>query len=172
MGQRLGDHMQNGLIKLFVKDTNHDVISKLAGVAGAVSQVNSGAHWSVVLVVRGKHAADNEKQLSPKLVVIKSAGKNEQIFKFVTNKDEQIWVYPDRVCIGDKEVYSKDMFLDQTSPTDEEATMLRMTKGADFDLLMKSFGRFPGRLLERIMSGNLVDQYISENNEKVIVLSA
>lgn len=166
--------MQKELIRSFVRDTNHQMLCGLPGIAGAVAEVNSGSEWSVVLIVQGKHASkvDGDGVVYPKLIVTRSLGKDEQIFKMVTNKDENIWVYPDSVYIGENEVYSKDMFLDPTSPTDEEAAMLRMTKGVDFDLLMKKFGRFPGRLLERIMSGNLVEQYVSANKEKMIVLRA
>lgn len=166
--------MQKELIRSFVRDTNHQMICGLPGIAGAVSQVNSGSEMTVVLVVQGKHSStvDSGSVVYPKLVVTRSAGKDEQIFGMVTNKDEHIWIYPDTVYIGHTEVYSRDMFLDPTSPTEEEAAMLRMTKGVDFDLLMKKFGRFPGRLLERIMSGNLVEQYVSANKEKIIVLRA
>ncbi|AFU63796.1 hypothetical protein [Salmonella phage SSE121] len=164
--------MQKELIRSFVRDTNHQMICGLPGIAGAVSGVNSGSEWSVILTVQGKHTSVVDGIIYPKLIVTRSPGKDEQIFKMVTNKDEHIWVYPDNVYIGDKEVYSRDMFLDPASPTDEEAAMLRMTKGVDFDLLMKKFGRFPGRLLERILSGKLVEQYVSANKEKVIVLSA
>lgn len=162
--------MQDELIKLFVKDTNHSVISKLPGISGAVAKVKSGSEWSIVFVVKAKHNAYSDGVLYPKLTIKKSAGKNEQIFLITTNKDEKIWIYPDRVCIGEGEVYNRDMFLDSSSPTDEEAQMLRMSKGADLDILMKKFGRVPGRILERVMSGMFVEEYVSESKEKVIVL--
>ncbi|WBF78347.1 hypothetical protein [Cronobacter phage EspYZU12] len=120
--------------------------------------------------MKAKHNVDSEGVLYPKLVIQKSAGKNEQIFLLITNKDEKIWVYPDKVFVGETEVYNRDMFLDPKSPTDEEAQMLRMSKGSDLDILMKKFGRFPGRILERVMSGMFVEEYVSANKEKVIVL--
>ncbi|HDR2377140.1 TPA: hypothetical protein QCH88_004387 [Enterobacter asburiae] len=162
--------MQDELIKLFVKDTNHSVISQLPGISSAVAKVKSGSEWSIAFVVKAKHNVDSEGVLYPKLVIQKSAGKNEQIFLLITNKDEKIWVYPDKVFVGETEVYNRDMFLDPKSPTDEEAQMLRMSKGSDLDILMKKFGRFPGRILERVMSGMFVEEYVSANKEKVIVL--
>jgi hypothetical protein len=35
---------------------------------------------------------------------------------------------------------------------------------------MKAFGKVPGRIMERVMSGTFVEEYIAVTKEKVIVL--
>ncbi|AGZ17644.1 hypothetical protein X824_gp179 [Escherichia phage 4MG] len=162
--------MQDEMIRLFVKDTSHEVISKLPGISSAVAQVKSGVCGAIVFVVKSKHNIDSEGILNPRLVITKSAGKNEQIFMIATSKDEKIWIHPDEVFIGNTQVYNRDMFFDASAPTEEEVQMLRMAKGADLDALMKAFGKVPGRIMERIMSGTFVEEYTAVTKEKVIVL--
>lgn len=167
--------MQEEMIRLFVKDTNHETISKLPGISSAVAKVKAGVEWKIVFVLKSRHNVDKEGVNFCKFAVQKSVPSNEEIFIIHTLDDESIWIYPDKVFISPKsasEIYNKDMFLDPSSPTSEEIQMLRMAKGAELDTIMKGLGRTPGRIIERVMSGMFVEEYTTPNREKVIVLIA
>lgn len=129
--------MQEELIRLFVKDTNHETISKLPGISSSVARVKAGVNWKTVFVLKAKHNINKTGLSYPKFVIMKSAGKNEQIFAIHNTSGEAIWIYPDFVCIGQGEVYNKHMFIDPSSPTMEEIQMLRMAKGSKLDGIMK-----------------------------------
>jgi hypothetical protein len=160
--------MQDELIKLFVKDTNHATISKLPGISSAVARVNSGVDWKIIFVLKSHTSAG----LSPKLDIFKSAGKNEQIFTIHPINGERIWIYPDKVVVGDVTIYSKDMFINPSNPTDEEIQMLRMSNGAEIDSIMKAVGKTPAKIIERLLDGKFVEEYMSPHNERWIVLIA
>lgn len=160
--------MQDELIKRFVKDTNHATISKLPGISSAVARVNGGVDWKIIFVLQS-HLSSG---VSPKLDIFKSAGKDEQIFTIHPIKGERIWIYPDKVVVGDVTIYSKDMFIDPANPTDAEVQMLRMTKGGEIDSIMKAVGRTPARIIERLLDGKFVEEYMSPHNERWIVLKA
>ena len=164
--------MQEEMIKLFVKDTNHETISKLPGISSAVARVKSGVDWKVAFVLKTRHNIDKEEISFPKLVIMKSPGKNEQIFAIQNTTGELIWVYPEYVCVGTQEIYNKDMFIDPSSPTQGEVQMLRMAKGCDLGAIMKGLGRVPGRIIERVISGMFIEEYVTPNHERVIVLIA
>ena len=167
--------MQDELIKLFVKDTNHETISKLPGISSAVAKVKAGVEWRIVFVLKSRHNVDKEGVSFCRFIVQKSVPKNQEIFVLHTLNGEAIWIYPDKVYIGSgstSEIYSKDMFIDPSSPTKEEIEMLRMAKGPELDSVMKGLGRTPGRIIERVMSGMFVEEYVSANKEKVVVLIA
>lgn len=158
--------MQDELIKRFIKDTSHETISKLPGISSAVARVNSGLDWKIVFLLRSHLDAG----LAPKMYIFKSAGKDEQIFTINPINGERIWIYPDKVVVGDVTVYSKDMFIDPANPTNEEVQMLRMTKGGEIDSIMKSVGRIPAKIIERLLDGKFVEEYVTPNNERWIIL--
>lgn len=167
--------MQDELIKLFVKDTNYETISKLPGISSAVAKVKAGVEWKIVFVLKSRHNVDKAGISFSRFIVQKSVPSNEEIFVICTLNGEVIWIYPDRVYIGSassEEVYNKNMFIDPSSPTEEEIEMLRMAKGPELDAVMKGLGRSPGRIIERVMSGMFVEEYTAANKEKVIVLIA
>lgn len=162
--------MQDELVRLFVKDTNHATISRLPGISSAVAQIKAGTEWKITFVLKARHNVHMENVSSPKVIITKSAGKNEQIFILETAEKDWIWIYPESVCIGTTEIYNKDMFLDPSKPTPEEIQMLEMAKGVELGSIMKGFGMVPGKILERLMSGMFVEEYVTAEREKVIVL--
>lgn len=167
--------MQDELIKLFVKDTNYETISKLPGISSAVAKVKAGIEWRIVFVLKSRHNADKEGISFSRFLVQKSVPSNKEIFAIQTTSGDIIWIYPDKVYVGAREsneIYSKDMFIDGSNPTPEEIKMLRMVRGPELDAVMKGLGRTPGRIIERVMSGIFVEEYVSANKEKVVVLIA
>lgn len=167
--------MQEEMIRLFVKDTNHETISKLPGISSAVAKVKAGVEWRIVFVLKSRHNVDKEGISFSRFMVQKSVPSNEEIFVIHTTEGDIIWIYPDKVYVGAKEsaeIYSRDMFIDASSPTTEEIQMLRMAKGPELDAIMKGLGRVPGRTIERVMSGMFVEEYVTANKEKVVVLIA
>lgn len=167
--------MQEEMIKTFVKDTNHETISKLPGISSAVAKVKAGVEWRIVFVLKSRHNVDKEGISFSRFLVQKSVPSNEEIFVIHTTNGDIIWIYPDKVYVGAKdstEIYSRDMFIDASSPTPEEIQMLRMAKGPELDVVMKGLGMVPGRIVERVMSGMFVEEYVTANKEKVIVLIA
>lgn len=166
--------MQDELIRLFVKDTNHARMCQLPGLSRAAALVSGGAEVGFVFVLNSEKNLGDKGLIKPRLVVTKPPARNSQVFIISNGNDEQVWVYPDQVRIvqnsGTTEIYRIDMFLDPLNPTNEEVEMLRMAKGSELDVLMRGFAKMPGKIIERVMSGRYVSETESNNKFKVIDL--